>query len=126
MLWYALYADLNLLCSLIQPHCSGNNIRCTGWRVSSTGFHKTKTNIFLFFFFFSDPFLDSDNAGLKCAVCIALGEITKHAALPLPSGGDGDAAGEITKLSLVNKLIGMIKTTKETNKVCLPLQVFLM
>ena len=48
--WDALYADLNLLCSLIQPHCSGNKIRRTGWRVSSTGFHKTKTNIFLFFF----------------------------------------------------------------------------
>ena len=74
----------------------------------------------------TDPFLDSDNAGLKCAVCIALGAITKNIALPLPSGGEGDDAGEITKLSLVNKLIGMIKTTKETNKVCLLLDVFIM
>ncbi|XP_070194752.1 proteasome adapter and scaffold protein ECM29-like isoform X2 [Littorina saxatilis] len=62
------------------------------------------------------PFLNSDNAGLKCAVCIALGEIAKSTPLPLPVGAETDAEGDITKLSLVNKLIGMVKTTKETNK----------
>ena len=70
-----------------------------------------------FFVCLADPFLESDNAGLKCAVCIALGVITKSTALPLPAGGEGDTAEEVTKLSLVNKLIGMIKTAKETNKV---------
>ncbi|KAL8623767.1 hypothetical protein ACOMHN_054073 [Nucella lapillus] len=62
------------------------------------------------------PFLESDNAGLKGAVCIALGEIAKSTALPLPTGGGSEAEGEITKLSLLNKLIGMIKTAKENNK----------
>ncbi|XP_076462653.1 proteasome adapter and scaffold protein ECM29-like isoform X2 [Babylonia areolata] len=62
------------------------------------------------------PFLNSENAGLKGAVCIALGEIAKSTALPLPSGEEEDSAEEITKLSLLKKLIGMVKTAKETNK----------
>ena len=69
---------------------------------------------------FADPLLESDNAGLKSAVCIAVGEMAKVTALLLPPGEEKDAkeGGEVTKLAMVNKLIGMIKTTKETNKVC--------
>ncbi|KAK7476082.1 hypothetical protein BaRGS_00032709 [Batillaria attramentaria] len=61
-------------------------------------------------------FFEVDNAGLKGALCVALGEIGKSTALPLPPGGDGDAEGGITKYSLINKLVGLIKTTKEINK----------
>lgn len=65
----------------------------------------------------TDAFFEVENAGLKVAMCMALGEIGKSTSLPLPAGGEGDAEGEITKLSILNKLIGLIKTVKEINKV---------
>lgn len=77
--------------------------------------------IFKFWFICLDPFLDVENAAVKSAVCMALGEIGKTTALMLPPGGDGDAEGGITKLSITNKLIGIIKTSKEINKVLITL-----
>ena len=115
------YGKLSTECRkrTFEFHCHGNS-----WNLSGSAGCKLvdyKYHMDCFFVCLADPFLESDNAGLKCAVCIALGVITKSTALPLPAGGEGDAAEEVTKLSLVNKLIGMIKTAKETNKVSVPL-----
>ena len=61
--------------------------------------------------------LGSDSTGMRCAVCSALARIAKVTALPLPSGADADRPDSVSKLSLVRKLVSMIKTSKEDSKV---------
>ena len=44
-------------------------------------------------------------------------------ALPLPSGEESDNEGEITKMSILNMLLKLIKTSSQNNKVHLFLTV---
>ncbi|KAL5016584.1 hypothetical protein ScPMuIL_006173 [Solemya velum] len=53
---------------------------------------------------------------LTSGACIALGEIGRTSALPLPTGAEGDSKEEVTKLSLVNTLINIVKTGREIIK----------
>ena len=56
-------------------------------------------------------------ATMTGSACIAIGEMGRNAALLLPSGGENNSEGEITKLSLVEMLLKMIKTSNQPNKV---------
>ena len=56
---------------------------------------------------------------LSSGACTAIGEIGRNGALPLPDG-EGDAGdGEITKLSVVNNLLAIVRSGKENTKVLL-------
>jgi len=58
-----------------------------------------------------------ENSPLLCAgACQALGEIGRNAPLPLPPGSQ-ETQGEVTKLSVVNNLLAIIKSGKENTKV---------
>ena len=57
------------------------------------------------------------NLSLKMSACLALGEIGRHSPLLLPSGGEGDGEGEITKWSIVSSLLKILKSASEPNKV---------
>ncbi|XP_053393707.1 proteasome adapter and scaffold protein ECM29-like [Mercenaria mercenaria] len=59
---------------------------------------------------------EETNPLLSGGACQAVGEIGRNAALPLPTGDDGNSDGEITKLSTVKNLISIIKSGKETSK----------
>lgn len=56
-------------------------------------------------------------APLIPAICLAIGEIGCSSALLLPPGESGDDEEKITKLYVVNTLLKMVKSSKETNKV---------
>ena len=49
--------------------------------------------------------------------CLAFGEIGRNSSLLLPSGGEGDGEGDITKWSIVTSLLKILKTGSEPNKV---------
>ncbi|XP_005102218.1 proteasome adapter and scaffold protein ECM29 [Aplysia californica] len=82
----------------------------------------------------------SDNSAVrKNTACLAMGEVGRNGALPIPAGEsaskvkddapdqpapagapmvekEGKETGEISKLSLVNKLVAMVRTSNESNK----------
>ncbi|KAL3868785.1 hypothetical protein ACJMK2_041546 [Sinanodonta woodiana] len=57
---------------------------------------------------------EETNPLLTLGACSAMGEIGRNAALPLPTGEENEE--EITKLSVVNNLLAMVKSGKETPK----------
>ena len=60
---------------------------------------------------------DEKSPLLSSGACTAIGEIGRNGALPLPEG-EGDAGdGEITKLSVVNNLLAIVRSGKENAKV---------
>ena len=83
--------------------------------------------------------MSEHNSERKGIVCLALGEIGRSCSLPLPDGKDEEKKKEngqdkeekdtgkketddneskiLTKLSLVNSLVSMVKTSNETNKI---------
>lgn len=58
------------------------------------------------------------NVTLVSSACLALGEISRNMSLPLPPGEENDNEGEVTKLSILNLLLKLIKTSSQNNKVC--------
>lgn len=57
------------------------------------------------------------NVTLLSSACLSLGEISRNMALPLPSGEESDNEGEITKMSILNMLLKLIKSSSQNNKV---------
>lgn len=57
------------------------------------------------------------NVTLVSSACLSLGEISRNMALPLPSGEESDNEGEITKMSILNMLLKLIKSSSQNNKV---------
>ncbi|XP_056020008.1 proteasome adapter and scaffold protein ECM29-like [Ostrea edulis] len=57
------------------------------------------------------------NVTLVSSACLALGEISRNMSLPLPPGEENDNEGEVTKLSILNLLLKLIKTSSQNNKV---------
>ena len=60
---------------------------------------------------------DENNPLLSAGACQAIGEIGRNCSLPLPPGDQGSSDGEITKLTIVENLLAIIKSGKESNKV---------
>ncbi|XP_062591295.1 proteasome adapter and scaffold protein ECM29-like [Saccostrea cucullata] len=57
------------------------------------------------------------NVTLVSSACLALGEISRNMSLPLPPGEENDDKGEVTKLSILNMLLKLIKSSSQNNKV---------
>lgn len=57
------------------------------------------------------------------SICLALGEMGRNSPLVLPPGAEKDAEGEMSKLSIVNTLLKMLKSSKESNKVAIITQI---
>lgn len=57
------------------------------------------------------------NVTLVSSACLSLGEITRNMALPLPPGEESDSEGEVTKMSILNMLLKLIKSSSQNNKV---------
>lgn len=47
--------------------------------------------------------------------CVSLGEIGRNGAMPLPAASEDDKS--VTKLQVVNKLLALVKSGKQHNKV---------
>ena len=65
---------------------------------------------------------DEKSPLLSSGACTAIGEIGRNGALPLPDGEGDGGDGEITKLSVVNNLLAIVRSGKENSKVCKSLQ----
>ena len=63
---------------------------------------------------------DENNPLLSAGACQAIGEIGRNCSLPLPPGEQGSSDGEITKLTVVQNLLAIIKSGKENAKVTSP------
>lgn len=57
------------------------------------------------------------NVTLVSSACLSLGEIGRNMALPLPPGEESDSEGEVTKMSILNMLLKLIKSSSQNNKV---------
>ncbi|XP_061192483.1 proteasome adapter and scaffold protein ECM29-like [Saccostrea echinata] len=57
------------------------------------------------------------NVTLVSSACLALGEISRNMSLPMPPGEENEDKGEITKLSILNMLLKLIKSSSQNNKV---------
>lgn len=57
------------------------------------------------------------NVTLVSSACLSLGEISRNMALPLPPGEESDSEGEVTKMSILNMLLKLIKSSSQNNKV---------
>lgn len=60
--------------------------------------------------------IDEKSPLLSSGACTAIGEIGRNGALPLPEGEGDGGDGEITKLSVVNNLLAIVRSGKENAK----------
>ena len=59
--------------------------------------------------------LDSNQMLLCHGACLSLGEIGRNGALPLPAASENEKT--VTKLTVTNKLLALVKSSKQHNKV---------